>query len=492
MAFDAHSGADLWRDLFFELLGAVRRIVEMAPGASNAAGPRPRALEILSRASDRIAAFDLPERPRRGSPRLAVVMPLHGEDALAILMRTWSGGPPHAATVMSPYFDATDTPSRAAGRLVEVLTKRGASVDFIVPVEYLGERQTAQVPRSLLDAIPSRIAAALFDVKQPNPAEPRRLHGKLILLRSDGWVSALVGSSNFSAPGLGLGGGGNIEVGIAIGAPQGSPYGNALVRLALAGEPVRPEADLKGAEDPEEGVAAVPAGFVQVLGEPGPPASLEIYLDPSALPHEWSARTPDDHELIASQEWQRTGRKVVAELPAPTGHLPFNVAFEWRAPDGLLATGSLSVNVTDPGRLPPPEELRALPLDALLRALASVRPLHEAVLEAMHRHERSLGTKLDDLDPLKRFSAAGQLLHRTRELSAALAGLHERLERPAASLQAFRWRIDGPFGPVEIASKLIEERRGNRSVQGEEAFMLAEISLTLASVQPTESRSLHP
>jgi hypothetical protein len=140
------------------------------------------------------------------------------------------------------------------------------------------------------------------------------------------------------------------------------------------------------------------------------------------------------------------------------------------------------VNVTDPGRLPAPAELRTLPLDALLRALASVRPLHEGIVDALTRREQARAHAYDELDPLRRFSPTGQLLYRTRELSAALAGLHERLERPAATLEAFMWRIDGPFGPIEIADKLIAERRENRSVQGEESFMLAEISLTLASL----------
>jgi phosphatidylserine/phosphatidylglycerophosphate/cardiolipin synthase-like enzyme len=492
VAFDARSGTEVWKTLFDDLFGAVESIVGLAPGAGRTTGPRARALEILGRARDRVASFDLPDRPRRGNPRLAVVMPRPGEDAIDGLMRTWSGRPPRWATVMSPYFDGSDAPSRAAERLVAVLAKRKASVDFIVPVEHMGEREIAQVPRALLDAMPSRIEAGLYDVKQPEPAEPRRLHGKLILLESESWISALVGSSNFSSPGLGLNGGGNVEIGIAIGAPQGSEVAKTLQNLALTGEEVRPEADFIGEEDPEEKVIAIPGGFVQVLGEPGPPASLELELDPPGLPDEWMARTPDGHHLIDVEEWVRGGQELIVRLPAPTGDLPFNVVLQWRASDGRLATASLPVNVTDPGRLAPPEELRALPVDALLRALASLRPLHEAVTEAMRRREQRRGNTLDDLDPLKRFSPSGQLLYRTRELSGALAGLRERLERPAASLDAFTWRIDGPFGPVEIAAKLIEERRNNRSVEGEESFMLAEIALTLASVDLEQASRFIP
>lgn len=492
VALEAHTGADLPRGLFDDLIGAVERTVRLAPRGRVASGPRARALEILDGARAQIASFDLPDRPRRGSPRIAAVMPGPEADALAGLMETWKGGPPRRAIVMSPYFDVRDAPSRAAKRLCAVLAKREASVDFIVPVERFSEQQVARVPRALIEAIPPRIRADLFDVKQPDPAEPRLLHGKLIVLESAWWISALVGSSNFTAPGLGLGGGGNIEIGVAIGAPRDSEVGRTLATLALLGERLRlADVELEATEDPEEKALPVPPGFVQFLGDPGPPATLDLELDPEGLPDEWTVQTPDGHELLESARWRKGRRESLVTVPAPTGALPFNLDLRWRATDGSLASGSLPVNVTEPSRLPPPEELRALPVDALLRALASVRPLHEAVIDAVRRHGRSAGGDLDDLDPLKRFSPTGQLLHRTRELSAALTGLRERLERPAASLEAFRWRVEGQFGPVAIAHKLVEDRRLNR-VQGEEAFMLAEVGLTLAAVDLDEASRFVP
>lgn len=483
LAFDVQHGSEFWRAVVDDLVGAIERLVLMAPAAGTAAGPRPRALDILNRARDRISAFGLPERPRRGSPRMAVVMPRPGSDAFDGLMSVWSGGPPRWATVMSPYFDVADGPSRAAGRLAAILAKREASVDFIVPVEHLGEREIAKVPQALIDAFPKRMDVAIHDVRQPDEAEPRRLHGKLVLLESDGWIAALVGSSNFSAPGLGLDGGGNVEIGLAIGAPQGGTVAKALLELALSGEEVELDSvEYEAVEDPEETQPSVPVGFVQVLGDPGPPARLEIEIAGEGLPRAWWMRTPDGQEILDAEGWRRDGGGSVVGVDAPGGELPFNVAIEWRTKAGEAARASLPVNVTDPGRLPAPAELRALPVQALLRALASVRPLHEGVVEAIERHERSRAGALDELDPLKRFSPSGQLLHRTREMSAALAGLRERVERPAATLDAFRWRLEGPFGPLAIAEKLIEERRENRSVEGEEAFMLAEIALTLAGV----------
>jgi hypothetical protein len=273
---------------------------------------------------------------------------------------------------------------------------------------------------------------------------------------------------------------------LAIGAPAGSAAGNDLAKLALRGEEIAIDhADFSSEADPDERILPIPAGFLQVLGDPGPPAVIEFEFEAELLPDEWSVRTPDGHELLDSASWTAAGRKPLVKVSAPTGELPFNVTLQWRGADGVVVPPTnLPLNVTDPARLPPPEELRSLPVDAILRALASVRPLHEAVVEALQRRERTVaqGSNDGEIDPHKRFSPSGQILHRTRELSAALVGLRERLERPAASVEAFLWRLEGPFGPAEIATKLIEERRTNRSIPGEEPFMLAEIGLTLANV----------
>jgi hypothetical protein len=489
--FDAARGTQLWLGVFDELLDAVEGVVRLGPPARAEMGPRPRALAVLARARDRIASFDLPSRPRRGMPRLAVVMPGADGDAIDGLMRVWGRGVPRRATVMSPYFDMTGEASRAAERLGEILSTRGASAAFVVPFE--SERNIVGVPAALLNGLPARIDTTIFDVKQPDESELRGLHGKLVLLESDDWIAALVGSSNFSAAGLGLDRGGNVEIGIAVGAAQDSSVGAALRGLALAGISIDIDAvGYEPVEDPDETLPAVPAGFVQALGDPGPPAQLEIELVPSGLPEEWEVTTPDGKALLGADEWRSGGRKRLNTIPAPDGDLPFNLTIVWCDSAGVRNRLNLPVNVTDPGRLMGPAELRTLPVDVLLRALASVRPMHEAVTDALERQARSRGLAASELDPLKRFSPTGQLLHRTRELSEALAGLRGRLERPAATMDTFVWRIEGPFGPVAIARKLIEERHTNREVEGEAAFMLAEVALTLARVDLGQASRFAP
>jgi hypothetical protein len=77
-------------------------------------------------------------------------------------------------------------------------------------------------------------------------------------------------------------------------------------------------------------------------------------------------------------------------------------------------------------------------------------------------------------------------------VSLALAGLRERLERPAATEDALTWRLVGPFGPVAIANGLSEQARRGGAIPGETSFLLAELALTLARVDWQRTGRLLP
>jgi hypothetical protein len=176
-------------------------------------------------------------------------------------------------------------------------------------------------------------------------------------------------------------------------------------------------------------------------------------------------------------------------LKLPDEQIPFWVQVRWQERGSWYQAG-LPVNVTDPGELPPPAELRTLSVELLLRVLASTRPLHEAMSSELERQERIRRGELQpDLDPLKRYSSVGQLLGRARRVSAALEGMRRRLELPVASLETLRWRLFGPIGPQAIARLLLREVDSGEGtyVRGEQAFILAELALTLDRVEWTST-----
>jgi hypothetical protein len=129
--------------------------------------------------------------------------------------------------------------------------------------------------------------------------------------------------------------------------------------------------------------------------------------------------------------------------------------------------------------------LKDLPLEVLIDVLSSARPLHQVLQQYLRRKRRGSGETIGNtaIDPHKRVDTSQFLLQRTRRMSAALAGLRERLQRPVATLESLRWRLNGPVGVLALAKALEREARS----EGEKVFLLSELALELSRVTPQEA-----
>jgi hypothetical protein len=145
------------------------------------------------------------------------------------------------------------------------------------------------------------------------------------------------------------------------------------------------------------------------------------------------------------------------------------------------------VNVTDPDRLAPPSELANLTLEELLEVLTSAKPLHVAMVSILRKRELRpsavQGAALL-LDPHRKVDTRNFLLQRVRYVSRALEGMRERLERPAFTEDALRWRLHGPVGPMALAQRLVESEGQSAS------FMIAEVALTVRQADLRELESI--
>lgn len=486
VAFDAFSGSEIPRAVFHDLLAILRALLERAPGDTDSPGPKQRAAETLDRAAGILDGFDLPATPPRGAPEIRAALVEPGRSAFEALRAVWRGGPPRRAAVVSPFFDTGTGENLPARALAGELARRGpCEATFVLPTDHLAARTVVRAPKALTGALPTRIRACFHALPHEEKEDPRRLHAKAIRLASDQWVAALVGSSNFTSAGLGLAKDGHLEANVAIGARLGSETGRALLSFVPETETIEvDEVEWEAQEDEDEAPGVqLPLGFVDCLVEPGTHPAVILRLDPAHLPDDWRVEVPKSGELIIDRAgWVSQGQPATAKVPLLSSDLPFWVQVRWTGPDGELSTG-LPVNVTEPSKLPPPKELRDLPVRLLLRVLGSSRPVHEALAAEIRRADSEQAAPLPpELDPLRRYSRAGQLLHRAREASAALAGLQDRLERPVATLDALEWRLEGPLGPAAIAEGLLRARDQEGMVEGEPAFLLAELALTLSRV----------
>lgn len=473
-----------------EAIDTLRELVDRVPGQAED-GPRGRAATTLSDAERLLGEFG--ERPRRrGEPRMAIVTGAPGRPVLDGFDRVWRGRPARQATVLSPYFDAPGK-NAAAQALTERLARRGGSqVRFVIETEEIDARLTVKAPQELVEAFPDRIEGSVHRVaRDDEDDELRRLHAKAVLLESSEEAAVLIGSSNFSSPGLGLGGAGNLEVNLVIAATRGHDVADAIAEFVPAGEELElDEVDWEPAPAEEEPAEPVlPWGFEQALIEPTPPPHLRFHLDRERLPGSWRVLDPGGPVIATSEGWAAAGKPDEYVVELPSGSLPFFVHVRWAGPEGNLLA-SWPVNVVDKSALPPPTELRELPVDVLIEALASIRPLYESVGEAVG--ERGTGEPIDLLDPLRRFSGTGQLMRRARVASQAFANLGERLERPAANEEALDWRLNGPVGPIQIATGLIEKADQGGALPGETSFLLAELALTISRVDWSRTGRLLP
>ena len=293
----------------------------------------------------------------------------------------------------------------------------------------------------------------------------------------------MLGSSNFTAAGLGLHPRHNIELNLAyIIRDRGSRFG----KLCAQSWPQEHELDdiegvqfLGGLPDSADDADAppLPAAFGLALfcqDERGARLELEIGTD---APPVFSVLSKEHGALLDSQGWVRSGSPRTVVLPWDTKRPPSSLDVRWQDDAKNEWSAPWVVNVADMSVLPPPDELGSLSLSELIEILTSARPLHEVVLRILQRREsqKPSGTTLE-VDPHKKVDTSQFLLRRMRRVAQALEGMRERLQQPVSSLDALRWRLRGPIGPVALAKRLSAE-----DPEGA-AFMIAEVAATLRSI----------
>jgi hypothetical protein len=196
-------------------------------------------------------------------------------------------------------------------------------------------------------------------------------------------------------------------------------------------------------------------------------------------PEGWSLFPEEnDQPIVTAAQWEAQHRPAVLRLEWSDQRAPSGFRVVWNE------SGSFAwwpVNVVDSAALPPPDELKNIPLEVLINILTSAKPLHLAIAAWLRRKKASDPTTgAQAIDPHKRVDTSAFLLQRTRRVSWALSALRERLERPVYSQESLTWRLRGPVGAVALAQAIGGEARS----EAERCFLLTELCLDLARVRP--------
>lgn len=468
-------------------------VIERGVGDVDRNGPKQRAIKTITDVRNLIRDW-----PSTASSREVSVTPVFsglGRSVIQQLQKTWpSPLKPRHADVLSPFFDREPQETPLIPQLLTLLSQRGeASVKFHVS----GDRQQdgctkLQAPAGLLAAIPAKCgrSLAMVPLAQEGEMEQRPLHAKALELSAEDCVLRMIGSSNFTTAGYGVGRTpGNLEANLVYVVREHAAIRDlnrvwpTVEELAPDDESLIWEPAVDEAEEDAAGTV-LPIGFREALFCPMPQAHLLLILDES-LPEEWSISTVDDVEILRQSGLEDAPAADVGEtrqhhreIAVPwSGPPPFLLCVRWLSANGPR-TADWPVNVSDADQLAPPEELRSLSLTELIQVLGSTRPLHEAVPKVLKQRGKVGSSEAAALDPHQRVRTETFLLERLKRVALALDGMKQRLERPAAHEPAFHWRLFGPIGPRALMHALQREA----THEGELSFFVAELALALKRV----------
>ncbi|MBI3462528.1 MAG: hypothetical protein HY000_05630 [Planctomycetes bacterium] len=496
---DYFDGSESPLEVLDELSNFLREAVRLTEvGAERENRPAvTRWLEFLDRVSAATRTWGVSEPPRSlTKPRVVAVLTGPGRpDAFTSLRELWpDGSPPDRAFVVSPFFDPPDAPNEPARQLWNLLKQRGAaSVEYNVPAEDVpGEKALLlHAPESLIAAQPVSRTQLETTVQRLKLEDGRPLHAKWLWLESDRLILYLAGSSNFTSAGFGLGAVQNIEanLGFIVGQQTGDAR-KAILNAWLPVERIPDDIKLRwqpredeGEDAPTKGLLLLPAGFADAtFGSDANHGGYVTFTFTSAPPDDWALfPEEEDTPVVTAASSQLREYPATLRIPWSRPRPPSGFRVSWRESGGFAWW---PVNVLSGDALPPPDELKDLPLDVLIEVLTSAKPLHLALARWLKRNPNAgPATGTIPLDPHKRGDWSAFLLQRTRRVSWALSALRQRLEMPVVSEQALAWRLRGPVGVLALAQAIGKEARS----EPERCFLLTELCLELARVRPQEA-----
>lgn len=475
-------------ELLAQCVTFLSRVRTFAPGSDRTEDGPQAALAAFLRSIERRAGLLAPAERSDAECALVSLVP-GGATIVEQLSALWKGPAPDRAWVLSPFYDkdrqACDTAAGFAGLLT---TRGGRRLVFSAPGRTLPDGTVQiDVPEVLKTSSHPSLHHGFSVVHQrveiEGKEEDRALHAKSVWLERDGRALYMIGSSNFTAAGLGLHPGHNIELNVAYVIRDSASQFGKLCALSWPPEEALDDLDgvqfLGGLTDSAEnpGAPLLPGAFglalyyLDALG-----GRLELEIGGNA-PSIFEVYSKDGNFLIGAASWFRDGKQKMVVIPWEANRPPSSLEVRWRDEDRGECTAQWIVNAADMSALPPPDELGSLSLAELMEILTSARPMHEVVMRLLERRKKKAAPgETAEVDPHKKVDTSQFLLRRMRRVAQALEGMRERLQQPVGSIEALRWRLRGPIGPIALAKRLAEEDPDGA------AFMIAEVATTLWGV----------
>ena len=319
----------------------------------------------------------------------------------------------------------------------------------------------------------------------------RTLHSKLLSLESDECLFLMIGSSNFTPHGMGVGVF-NIEANLLFENVVDDVWGRIDLPINWdEGKPfdkIKWDEQCEPAEDSLDNVAMLPrfflcASYSQKTGV------LRVIVDCSVPePDKWTIQLKglNSEEIVlfcgaANTELTELTHTFTEENRAVNLTA---LLVEWHDSNQQIRQARLMVSIESKDDLVGLQHFAALGVDAIIDCLIHGGSLAEWQERQLNRKATRIGLT-ETLDSLRSVDTSSYMLYQVRRFGRAMSGMCERMERVVLIPVAVRYRLfNDPLSPLSLAQALTTPGNSTgtlKALSGEyQLFLLAELLLTVA------------
>ena len=471
---------------------------------------RQRTLDTLTLARNKLAGWTkTPDdfRPReKPKVRLIASFPAEGiigpNSAIDQMTSLWGSRSVSQVTVFTPFVGKPDGAEDKVIQRLSVIPRSRDCVGWLVAPRHPAEEDDPIIRvglpesfgRAWSNAFRSRGGVRVLALPQfvkGIDKVKRTLHSKLLSLENDEHHFLMMGSSNFTPHGMGVGVF-NVEANLLFEDVADEAWNR--IELPINWEEWKPADDVQWdeqyepAEDCIDKAAMLPRFFVcasysQVTGV------LKVTLDRSVTePGEWTIRLKglDTEELVLFRRATSSEMTELTHTFAEDSRAASLTALliEWQDSELQTRQARLIVSIESKDDLVASQHFAALGVDAMIDCLIHGMSLAEWQERQLNR--KTLGVGLNEaLDSLRSVDTSSYTLYQVRRFGRAMSGMCERMERVVLIPAAVQYRLfNDPLGPLSLAQALTTPCSGSGTFAAMSSehrlFLLTELLLSVA------------
>ena len=457
-----------------------------------------------------------PSRRARSEPTLRVVFGGKGKPLWQEVVEAWPDNEPLLSwQVCSPFWPAAEAKTTPFDVITQGLQQKGASladavIEVICSADSPGDRARPVFPFPVLRGlrergfpiqqgriVPARLEALEEEVPERKAEGQRALHAKCMILRGSQTAVVLLGSANFTNPGLGVHSNhANIEAGVLLVGPADNllkdgwhpplvESGSIDWASCASGELVPPSSEPDDPLDWPDQIRRIDLDIHWEHG-PAPNGTLRIELVAEqfrpliiASPDESSGSSTTVLLQLDELPADGSGQAAVVIDAAHVSRLLVHraVRISWDEP---IRRALFPINILEAAKAGLPSILGARPDEQQLLAYFHGRIGEDDLLLALE--QRALAAMQGTADQTEESPSVELQNYLIREFVESLFGLQDMLATSMFSPRALEQALLGDFSPASLGERIVQAFSAGRRSATATAFQLTELLRVVSSL----------